>query len=474
MGMAGVFVLAGCLSKPGPPGVIDAMGDGSVDTPSDMAIDTPPACQGPGAALFPSDFVPERTARIIDLDRNGTDDVLVFGRIGALPNIQVRGYVVLGRSPMVLDCYDFSFTPSQDGDLLDVWVGKVTNDNLDDVGVLTKRGQEYLLDLYEGRVDPNGGLVFPPHSRVVANTMFGLNDNLGGSPSARSPVFVTGFRNGSFAGLAFGGTSQPWVVAPFTGTGFNAMVQVGDIGAGAQFPALQPAEQVWAHAFGAPNNELLVVTTAGELRVLTHDSTDGTAARFALPSTPAAVNTTVDGGGGNRTVRAWHRALASGTTSIAAMEGAAGNIAIVRYRTFASPDYGFASEYIEAAAAFAAGYTTVYDFGFGTLDGNAADPIDVVALTGTPGTARRLSIHRNLDFTTVVAGEISVAAAPISTMSTVAGGTLAIGKFDPAAGAKDQILVLRPPAGGPLGTCYEVIDQTTSPCIATCGSTTCL
>lgn len=468
MKFAFVLVLAGCLSKPPVPTAGDAGDDARAG--DDGGIDAPPACSGNNH--FATTFVPEHIARLMDFDRNGSDDLIVFGRVpGATP--AAHAYVVLGRTPMNLECYDYDFTLSMAGDLIDIWVGEITGDGIPDIAMLANTGTNYLIELYPGRNQIGGG-VLTRITQMVPNNAFGLVGDIGGTPGNRSPAFLSAFRHDGLTGMIFGGLHQPFAVAPFNGTGFTAVVPAWS-GANAGFGELDSAEGVWANEFAAKRDEFVVATSAGSLRVLRHLTTDTSAARFEVPAAPINVNVGIDGGGRNRTVRVWNHAY-EGDATIAVAEGEVDqNIAILAYHTYVDPTGGFSSVHINVPMDFAGGYGNVYDFALGNLDGNRSEPVDVIALTGTGSTARRLSIHRNLNPQQNPGGVLGrIGFAETLTTMNISGNTLAVGNFDGNASSPDQILVLGAPTGGSLGVCYEVINQTSTACISRCGEMTCL
>lgn len=460
------LVLAGCLSKPNPPA---ATSDGGTDgMTSDVPIDAPPACQGATAAHWDPDFAMERVARIMDFNHDGADDVIVFGRVGAAAPFMAHAYVVLGREPMTLECSDYDITPSMMGDLIDVWVGEITGDNVDDLALLVNTGTHYYLELYPGRPGAGGGLM-PRITQMVPYSPIGLDANIGGTPGNRSPAFLTAFRYTGNAALVFGGLHQPWAAAPFDSGALGAVIPVGDAGGG-PFAMLDPSEGVWAHTAGTADNELIAATTSGMLRRLQHLGTDASAAHFDLLDTPIQVNVGIDGGGRDRTVRVWNRPYETDGT-LAAAEGANG-IAILGYHTYTNPNGGFSSVHIDTPDDFAGGYDTIKDYAFGNLDGNRSEPIDVIALGAAGQSARRLNVHPNLVFAPDGSGLIPVDTALHANLTR--GETLAVGDFDSETSTEDQILVLHSPIGGSIGACYEVHRPSSTACIVRCGQTTCL
>jgi hypothetical protein len=239
------ILLAGCLGKPAAPGA--GVGD---DANSDGAGNGCPA----GAMPFPSDLVLRPQTAIADLDRDGDDDVFVWGR-ETNGNGRASVFGVLGREPLALGCYDLAL-PLGDVEPLDVWVGEATGDANPDVLVASRAQDTYPIHLYRGLA---GGGVDPiPDIQAPLASIYGTA--VGGTLANPEPVFVVAYAVNGVTEVIFGGLNEPYAGLRVT-AGLEHDVFVRDNGAPPGALELGQLEELVVQGPGDPQRLLAVAVS---------------------------------------------------------------------------------------------------------------------------------------------------------------------------------------------------------------------
>lgn len=441
-----VLGLGACLGKPSAPaGTSDAM------PPPDgmMPDDAPDAAFCPaGMTPLPPNLLLRRIARVASNGANDTnDDVFVWGRTDN-GNGTSAAYLVRGREPMELRCYDRAFTFGTSSiEIVDTWFGDLSRDSNPDLLLLARDdgpNNNYLINLYPGI--SGGGVEALPIERAASRTTF--SSSIGGSLFTPFPAYITAWTSSTEAGVVFGGIHAPYGALVYDSDQSTILTpmptQEGSMGL--QFDSR--AVQDMIRYTGSDPNRLLVVTNK-HVYVIEHD--EGSADAFTkIGSTTELTNDL------QRFVRPWRQLY--GNNELVAVTQDNGGFDIITYD-------GTTTRVRRLAGGNELDGGTFEDLAFGNLDGDTS--LDLVALVSN-NSAAKLVIYRNLVFGT---NTVTSASAKFITLPK-SHNILAVGDFDGDATTPDSILALQTSVTGPLGRCVHFVAE--SACLAECGSTTCL
>lgn len=436
---------AGCLGKPPLP--VDDPEDGGTDGPDGDAAGCPA-----GTTPLPSDLVVRPIAEVADFDPgagNTNDDLLVWGRdrngLG-----EPHAYLIAGRDPMNLDCFDRAF-PFPGTEPIDLWVGEVTGDGNPDLVMLGRddgSSNDYPIHLYVGL--PTGGV--GPSAQVRSGDQKVYNagtGNLGGSLGAPQPGYVVGWTSTTAREVVFGGLHEPLGSLEHSSSLQPPVLVRNQTTNPTEALGVDAIQDVVVHT--GSNPQQLIAFTQEAVFTFSHTQRTAEGSHFEPIGQAALTDPRA------RSIR-HRRALVAGQT-IVATESATG-FDLVRVSDTGSPSVLElqAPDVIDESI-------NRHDLALAQIDDDT--DLDLVALVSTSSTAM-LWVYPKLTF-----GPAVTAQSPISLSLPLGTNILAVGDFDGSAATPDQILALTSSVSSRLGSCYQVLPGSPTPCIAACGSTSC-
>ncbi|MDX2089232.1 MAG: hypothetical protein SFX73_15355 [Kofleriaceae bacterium] len=444
LALALALALGACLDKPSAPaGTTDAAP--MFDMPADADLVDASFCP-PGATPLPADLLLRRISRIGNYDNDTNDDVFVWGRTQSGQGTSAA-YLVRGREPMELRCYDraFAFTGNA-VEILDTWFGDLTRDSSSDLLLFARDdgpNNAYLTHLYPGL--PAGGVAGTPDERAGSKNTF--SSPIGSSLFDPYPAYIAGWTSTEEAGVVFGGINAPYGALVFD-SGLNtiqAPMVMQDMATGNGMFFSSEAVQDMIPYNNTDPHRFLVVTNAN-VDIMAHVA--GTPATFEKLGGRTALSDNLP-----RFVRAWRHLY--GNSELVAATQASGGFDIITYD-------GTAPRVRRLQAGSELDGRTHEDIAFGNLDGDTS--LDLVALVSN-NSAAQLIVYRNLVFGT----DTITATAPRSITLPKSHNILAVGDFDGNASTPDTILALQTGVNGSLGRCLHFV--VANACLAECSAT---
>ncbi|MEO8699294.1 MAG: VCBS repeat-containing protein [Kofleriaceae bacterium] len=416
-------LLAGCLGKPAAPA-------------ADDAVDAPTTGCPAGTTAYPSELVIRSQTMIADLDGNGREDLVLWGReAGGTGRASV--FVALSREPLVFGCYDLAL-PLGNVEPLDVWAGDVTGDGNADLVVAMRDATTYPIHLYRG----SGGGVIEPVPDIQAPIAAQYGSNVGGMLTDSLPVFVLPYRDAGTE-VIFGGLNEPFAGLLVTTTlEHDVLVRDDATPAGAL-----TAGQYEELGVQGTDPQRLIAFGNSEVFALANVARDAGTSRFQH------TGQTMLHGPGPQAVRFLREPL--DMAMLAVTEANEGDFDLVRVEATGPPEVMLFPADIDRM--------NVRDLALANVDDSPG--VDFVVLAQT-SVNMQLTVFRDLVLADPASAKVAIQAS-----LPLAANLLAVGNFDGEASTPDQILVLS--TTGATATCHHVVAGAPQACVVPCDVAEC-